>query len=329
MVIEEILESKEKMPNTSRLIWAWVLCLSIAFLFSACSQISLNPSGSKNKRHMLLTDSLPTSVQQAAPSNAGQSNGPVTLTGQWRLGFQVENRALSSTMNLVQQGNNFQGEGIDDHTQRHFTVENGSVNGPQITFFKKYDGSDMQPVEHKGQFSIVNDNEANVHGPYMAGEYKTGFHGKILSGQWEAALVPADKAVSIAAQSPNPVPQQVNEPVAIQSNKRPHLSGKWNVGYESNFKTIHSIMYLEQEGGKLGGHGIDLETKEKFFIPKGWYAYPRVTIIRTYIKGKGAKSNRTMTFKAQVSYVNDRDYQGPYLNGKTQGGGTWEGEQIK
>jgi hypothetical protein len=30
-----------------------------------------------------------------------------------------------------------------------------------------------------------------------------------------------------------------------------------------------------------------------------------------------------------VTYVNDRDYQGPYLNGKTQGGGTWEAEMIK
>jgi hypothetical protein len=320
------------MRNTSKPIWALVLGLSFSFQLSGCSQISLGPSGLKNKRHMLLTDSVPLPTQQQTPANrSNQQHGPVNLSGQWRLGFQVENRALSSTLNLVQKGAEFRGEGIDDQTKRHFTVEGGKISGAQVSFFKRYDGNDMQPVEHSGQFSILNDNSANVHGPYLAGDYSTGYHGKILTGAWEAAMVPPDKAVALSTPAA-PEPQPASEPQAqaqSQPGKAPDLSGKWNVGFEANFKTIHSVMYLEQDGGKLTGHGMDRETKEKFFIAKGWYHFPQVTIIRTYIKGKNGKASRSMTFKAQVNYVNDRDYQGPYLNGKTQGGGTWEAEMIK
>jgi hypothetical protein len=41
------------------------------------------------------------------------------------------------------------------------------------------------------------------------------------------------------------------------------------------------------------------------------------------------KPEHQMTFKADVSMANDKDYQGPYLNGKTEGGGNWEAELIK
>ena len=53
------------------------------------------------------------------------------------------------------------------------------------------------------------------------------------------------------------------------------------------------------------------------------------------VKGKGkgktkeGKPVREMTFKAEVSIANDKDYQGPYLSGKTDGGGNWEAELIK
>jgi hypothetical protein len=314
------------MLNTSKLIWASVLGVSLLFQLSGCG---LSGSSSfKNRPRTLLTDSVPQPQPRRAPS--ANSNGPVNLNGQWRLGFQVENRTLSSTLNLSQHGESFQGEGIDDQTKRHFAVEGGAIKGAQVTFFKRYDGNDMQPVEHKGQFSILNDEGANVHGPYMSGDYSTSYHGKALSGAWEAAMVPPEKAVSLSAPAPEPEAQQVSQPVAqAQPGKSPDLSGKWTVGYEANFKTIHSVMYLEQDGGKVAGHGVDLDTKEKFFIAKGWYHFPHLTIIRTYVKGKGAKANRNITFKADVSFINDRDYQGPYLNGKTQGGGTWEAEKIK
>jgi hypothetical protein len=317
------------MSNTVKFIWAAFLGLSVSLQFSGCSQVSLSPSGGKNKRHTLLTDSVPIAAKQPAAGHVSQPAERINVSGQWRLGFQVENRNLSSTLNLTQNGNSFQGEGIDDQTKRHFFVERGAINGSQVSFFKKYDGNDMQAVEHSGQLSILNDASADVHGPYMTGDYSTGFHGKILSGPWEAALVPADKAMPISAPPPQPEAQPISEAPPAHSNKAPDLSGKWNIGYESNFKTIHSVMYLEQEGGKLLGHGVDLDTKEKFVISKGWYHFPQITVIRSYVKGKGAKTSRTVTFKAQVSFVSDRDYQGPYLNGKTQGGGTWEGEMVK
>ena len=89
-------------------------------------------------------------------------------------------------------------------------------------------------------------------------------------------------------------------------------------------------MFLEQEGDRITGHGVDLNTKEKFTIEKGWYHYPKITIIRKYTKGKNqATSTRTMAFKASVSFVNDKDYQGPYMSGKTQGGGNWEAQRVE
>ncbi len=143
--------------------------------------------------------------------------------------------------------------------------------------------------------------------------------GKTAVGPWEAVML-----VNQAA--PSKSENQVNLPTV----SNPELSGKWTVGYEYNFSNFHSTMYLEQEGSKISGHGIDTESKEKFEISHGWYKFPNLTIVRQYKKGKGlAKSNRQMTFKAQVSYVNGPDYQGPYLNGKTEGGGTWEAELIK
>jgi hypothetical protein len=84
------------------------------------------------------------------------------------------------------------------------------------------------------------------------------------------------------------------------------------------------------------GHGVD-DNHERFIIEKGWYHFPKLTLIRKYaksapIKAKGktheGKPAREMTFKADVSWANDKDYQGPYLGGKTDGGGNWEAELV-
>ncbi len=85
-------------------------------------------------------------------------------------------------------------------------------------------------------------------------------------------------------------------------------------------------MFLEQDGNKLTGHGIDLNSKEKFVIKKGWYSFPHITIVRQYVSG--SMPGKTMAFKAEVSEVSDKDYTGPYLSGKTQGGGDWEAERV-
>jgi hypothetical protein len=82
---------------------------------------------------------------------------------------------------------------------------------------------------------------------------------------------------------------------------------------------------LEQDGDKITGHGLDNETKEKFVIKKGWYTPPHLTIIRQYPNRVG---NSSMTFQAEVSEVCEEDYSGPYVSGKTQGGGEWEAERV-
>jgi len=154
----------------------------------------------------------------------------------------------------------------------------------------------------------------------MGGDFLIEQNGAVSVGDWEAAKAQAPAATQntekAASEEPLPTPKQSHSP---------DLSGKWNVAYEYNFKIIHSTMFLEQDGSKIGGHGIDAETKEKFIIKKGWYNFPRLTLIRQY---PGRLGNSLMTFKAEVSDVSDKDYTGPYLSGKTQGGGEWEAERV-
>src|SRR5438045_320696 len=82
------------------------------------------------------------------------------------------------------------------------------------------------------------------------GEYTTLVNGQPVKGQWEGQKMTqqAPPQTSGAPEAPPPTPG---------SDKPPDLSGKWTVGYEFNFKTIKSSMYLEQDGGKLSGHGVD------------------------------------------------------------------------
>jgi hypothetical protein len=186
----------------------------------------------------------------------------------------------------------------------------------------------------------------------MSGEYTSANNGKIINNIWEAQMILPNQGEKTAAapppqeQAPAQAPEQKapdhqqsapppsEQPRSLLANwpadRAPHLSGKWDVGYEYNFKTMRSSMFLEQEGDRISGHGVDLNTKEKFTIEKGWYHYPKVTIIRKYTKGKNqATATRTMAFKAQVSFISDKDYQGPYMNGKTQGGGAWEAQRVE
>ena len=253
---------------------------------------------------------------------------PVKLTGHWKMGFLYGTKNFTSTIDLTQDNNSFHGTGTDDDSNLAFSVEQGTISGQQISFIKLYSDGKHQPVQYGGSFQIVND--PNYSGPYLSGEYELASHGKPISGVWEAEVVSDQPPPA----NPQPAPQNPPESPPPPEPPPPHrgapqLSGKWNVGYEYNFKTIHSTMYLEQDGGKLTGHGFDENTKEKFVISKGWYKYPRLTLVRKYVKGKGAAGDREVTFKATVSWVSASDYVGPYLNGKTQGGGAWEAELLK
>jgi len=272
--------------------------------------------------------------QQGQQGQQTPAGGASVLSGNWQVAFQVGDKTLKANMHVTQNGNQFTGEGVDDPSGREFIVEEGILDNGAVHFFKRYPGADASaapPIEYTGKMEIVNEGE--IRGPYMSGEYATTFQGSPLRGIWEASMTQTDSGAPMPGTEAPPAggggsPPPPQQPT-VDPNRAPHLSGKWEVGYEYKFKTFKSTMYLEQEGGKLRGHGEDKNTKEKFVIEKGWYNFPRVTIERKYQKGKGAASDRTMTFKAQVSNVNDADYQGPYLSGKTDGGGAWEAQMVK
>jgi len=266
-------------------------------------------------------------TQSEKTSNPSAPFAPTNLSGKWKIGFLYDTKNLTSTIDLTQNGNSFRGNGIDDQNKSPFSIEEGSIIGQQIKFRKTYSDGKNQPVEYSGTFENVND--PNYSGPYMSGNYQCLKGDKRIVGAWEGEIVAPPQTPPIAAPeeekaAPAP-PTQAPSPI-----RAPQLSGKWDVGFESNFKTIHSTMYLEQDGGHLTGHGIDENTKEKFVIARGWYNFPRITIVRRYTKGKGrATTSREVTFKATVTWVNAADYTGPYLSGKTQGGGAWEAQLMK
>ena len=285
-----------------------------------------------------------TGTDTSAPQ-PGAANQLPSISGDWQFGFQFNNDTLQSTVHLDQQGQSFTGHGKDDQSGMGFSVEQGQITGNQVQFYKKYPGNSPE-VEYTGTLEMAND--AGYHGPYMHGEYTTGKAGKIVSNIWEAELAPPGSAPAAPPQQQqSPTFQPSGQQSASMLNHTPELSGKWNVAFEYNFRNIHSTMFLEQVSDRISGHGVDHDTKEKFIIDNGWYHYPKLTLIRKYpaskqtkmVKGKGKRAKpskmtvnvpeHSMIFKARVSMVNDRDYQGPYLNGKTQGGGNWEAQMYK
>ena len=64
-----------------------------------------------------------------------------------------------------------------------------------------------------------------------------------------------------------------------------------------------------------------MNTNEKFSIPKGWYYYPKLTIVCHYEKGKAAAATRDLKVKANVG-------SGPSLKGETQFGGSWSANIV-
>lgn len=266
----------------------------------------------------------------SSPPNTAPTNTPPTSTpagkapmdGYWKLAFQFNDDVKSSHIRIVQHGDKFSGQGTDDHNNKPFLIENGAVRQDEVVFYKRYeqpDNPNQPPVEYGGKVDFKTG--------YMSGKYLISFQGKEIAGDWEAQREPAEGETA-----DTPPPPEKAPPPAANAPEKPDLSGKWNCGFEYQFKTIHSTMFLEQLNGKITGHGIDENTKEKFTIEQGWYNYPKVTLIRKYpaIKGKtGSKPERKMTFKADVSWINEADYQGPYMAGKTDGGGNWEAQIVR
>ncbi|RTL34914.1 MAG: hypothetical protein EKK48_30515 [Candidatus Melainabacteria bacterium] len=317
------------------------VALLVGGSLGGCAKIELSSKKpSTTATTTAATSTSPTTQANSSPPGQMQAGQvPTSVAGDWKVGFQFNTSTLNSTFHLDQVGQTFKGTGTDDQDGNAFTIEKGTVANGQVHFFKQYQGN--PPVEYSGKLEIQDD--ATYHGPYMSGDYTTASNGKIISNIWEAQMIlpnnglagapPPDQAPPNQAPPPDQQAPQQPERTLLSNwpaDRAPHLSGKWDVGYEYNFKTMRSSMFIEQDGDRITGHGVDLNTKEKFTIEKGWYHYPKITIIRKYTKGKNqASSSRTMAFKASVSFVNDKDYQGPYMSGKTQGGGNWEAQRVE
>lgn len=304
------------------------ICLTSVMLTS-CTTAKLQHNGGAGD------DKPQTSKHSAEDENA--KAGP--LNGDWRLGYKWKDQTYNASMSLKQHGKTFDGAGKEDESGFEFLVQHGQLAGDQISFTKKYTGKNASVPEIQYTGALTTANEENYKGPYLSGDYSIPTKDGQVSNDWDAvrdttpAPAPSEEQAP-APQEQAPVEQSQN---LSHPNKPPDLSGKWDVGYEYQFKTIHSVMYLEQDHERIVGHGID-DTKEKFTIEKGWYKFPKLTLIRKYpksasvkVKGKmhEGKPEREMTFKADVSMASDKDYQGPYLGGKTDGGGSWEAELIK
>lgn len=282
-----------------------------------------------------LTGSVPQPGQQA-PSTGGnipppKAKGlPGVLTGYWKLAYTVNDEVKSCHFNVDHQGDSFSGSGTDDHNNKAFLIENGHAQNNEVVFYKRYENPDtpgQPPVAYVGSMTTQQGLA------YMNGSYSVTLQGKQFTGQWEAEQ-------EQAASTPEQQAEQAQPPSQGPADGRPpDLSGKWNAGFEHNFKTVHSTMFLEQHSVKnakdpnIRGHGFDHNTNEKFVIEKGYYSFPAITIYRKYpeikVKGKVVKPSRMMTFKAQVEWVSDKDYTGPYMSGKTEGGGGWEAQLVR
>jgi len=310
--------------------WRWYLAVFALLICSSvlqygCADINL----SKRSKHSL----LPETTVSEQTSVAVPSNKTIDLNGQWAMGFKLRgsNTSTAGTMLLRQNGNNFAGNGKDSENGPSYKIERGTLRGNDIMFLKRYENDPNPAVQYHGQFSYLSGDSGPV--PYMGGDFSRETKGVVVTGEWEAMQNPPPKVEAVKEPVPVSSPA-APEPVAIyrfSSDHVPDLSGKWQMAFEYNFKVVHAIVFLEQDGKKLSGHGVEQSTGNHFLIKKGWYSYPRAGFIYEYIssnKTKHAPPIHEMTFKADVSVVNEKDYQGPYLSGKTQGGGGWEAERV-
>jgi hypothetical protein len=238
------------------------------------------------------------------------------LSGVWDVDFDMGNTTVHSQMTLKQDGAQFFGEGTDANNTA-FSIVNGQINGSQLDFFKKYPTNPPTTVTYHGVLSQVND--ADYVGPYLSGSYLVESNSNQISGNWRAQMPSKLKAQAQAEPAPS---QAAPAPPAQPAS----LSGNWIAAYEYNFGIVHSDMVLDQKNDIVTGHGVDTSSGEKFVIEKGSYKYPDLVLVRSYKKKQGAKANRSVIFKATVSVVKDADYEGPYLSGKTQYGGSWEAQ---
>jgi hypothetical protein len=297
------------------------LALSAMLVLGACTQIKLSntkPNG---------TTSSKTGGGQDPALNP---NSPPPINGDWKVTFVYADQAYESLITFAQQGRALTGSGQD--SAGPFFIQAGVVDGTKVKFTKKYADADpsKQPVQYIGDLEWEDD--ADYRGWRMGGHYKTAApDGSMVDDKWVAISAAAEQAMAAPPPQPEPAQQpqdqqstqpSQDEQAESSSGNAPDLSGKYNAEYQFNFKKIHSTIWLEQDGGRLGGHGVDTNTNEKFVVTKGYYKYPRIQISCHYTKGQAAAATRDLIVKAQVS-------GGPSLKGETQFGGGWQARIVR
>jgi hypothetical protein len=302
------------------------LALSAMLVLGGCTQIKL--SGGKSGGS---GTSLGGSKSGGGGSDAAMNpNSPPAINGDWKVTFIYAGEPYESLITFSQQGRALTGQGED--SAGPFFIQAGVVDGTKLKFTKKYADADpsKQPVNYVGELEWEDD--ADYRGWRMGGHYKTAApDGTLVDDKWVAISAAAEQAMQSAPAQPepaqqNPPDQQAQDPgdqqPASNSGGTPDLSGKYTAEYQFNFKKIYSTIWLEQDGGRLAGHGVDRNTNEKFVVTKGFYNYPRVQIFCHYTKGHAAAATRDLIVKAQVT-------AGPSLKGETQFGGGWQAKIVR
>ena len=269
-----------------------------------------------------------------ATGGTAPTTSAAQIAGTWQISYSVggETRSAHMTFNPTPAG--FDGTGIDDdHEGQNFVIDTGFVSGNTIGFHKRYhvdENPNLPPIEYNGTFDMAS--AANNKQPYMKGTYRLDKGGgQVISGEWDA--IKGDAAAQAQGQAQAQAQQaQQAPPVVVDPNKAPDISGKWDAGYEYEFKTFRSRMFLEQDGSKITGHGADKNTNESFSIV-GSYNFPNIKIIHKYpvlklSKGK-TKAARSLEFRGKIEVVNESEYQGPRMVGKNIGGGDWMAEEVR
>jgi hypothetical protein len=286
--------------------------LSVAGFTSGCHHISL--SGTKGS--------------PGTQPGSDQSGG-TQLDGDWIITFEYKENAFDSAVTFSQKGDQLAGQGTDPNGAA-FYLQDGTVKGKHVHFSKKYaDGDPNKPaVDYDGDIQWSNVEEYK--GWEVAGHYKTATG---ETGKWIA--VPKDIPQQAQGGGETGGEQQAQAPPSGEGSAptggeteqaapghEPNISGMYEASYNFNFKRIHSKLWLNQDGHQVTGHGVDTNTNEQFVVTKGFYSYPKVTLICKYTKGKSAAANRDITFKAKVA-------PGPQMKGETQFGGGWEAHIVR
>ncbi|MBX9686615.1 MAG: hypothetical protein K2X27_07925 [Candidatus Obscuribacterales bacterium] len=317
---------------------------SIQLVMLVCSLLALNSCAKVN-----LQGNKPGS-NPAVGSNPGQLTGqqqitgaaaqssPPPLDGEWEFDYEFKGNPYIGSVQLVQKGTALEGQGADQDG-KEWQLESGLIEGTKVSFQKKYIASSSPGIAYSGELKYLESPEFT--GWMMEGSYNSaGPNGQSITGNWvanpkTALAAPAQEAPAQPAGLS--LTQVVGAPAQTQAGssssdnlgdiKPADISGRYDCSYTYNFKKIKSSMWLRNEGKKVSGDGVDIidKTSERFTIPRGWYDYPKVTLVRQYTKGAGAKESRTITFKAELS-SNGRDIA---MKGETQYGGQWKAKLLR